>query len=31
MSDKDIVDTLDYRGEHVDFYMDDYGQQYYTI
>lgn len=31
MSDKDIVDTLDYRGEHVDFYMDDYGQQFYTV
>ena len=31
MSDKDIVDTLDYRAEHIDFYMDDYGQQYYTI
>ncbi len=31
MPDKDIVDTLDYRGKHVDFYMDDYGQQFYTV
>jgi len=27
----DIVDTLDYRGFHIDFYNDDYGQQVYTI
>ena len=27
----EIIDTLDYRGEHVDFYMDDPGQQIYTV
>ena len=28
--DMKVVDTLDYRGIHVDFYDDDYGQQVYT-
>ena len=28
---EEVVDSLDYRGEHVDFYMDDYGQQFYTV
>lgn len=28
---EDIVDTLDYRGYHVDFYNDDYGQQVYAL
>jgi len=28
---EEIADSLDYRGEHVDFYMDDYGQQFYTV
>lgn len=31
MSDRKIVDSLDYRKVHVDFYDDDYGQQVYTI
>lgn len=31
MQDNDKpVDSLDYRGYHVDFYDDDYGQQVYT-
>ncbi len=27
----DVVDTLEYRGYHIDFYNDDYGQQVYNI
>ena len=26
-----ISDTLDYRGYHIDFYYDDYGQSFYTF
>lgn len=30
-TDEKVVDSLDYRGFHVDFLNDDYGQQVYTI
>ena len=30
MKEKEVCDTLDYRGFHIDFYNDDYGQQVYT-
>ena len=29
--DNEIIDTLDYREQHIDFYNDDYGQQVYTV
>ena len=29
--DMEVIDTLDYRGIHVDFYDDDSGQQVYTF
>ena len=31
MEEKEVCDTLDYRGFHIDFYNDDYGQQVYTF
>lgn len=30
LNKKDIADSMDYRGFHLDFYVDDYGQQFYT-